>query len=368
MMMKWGTLVLGVLLIGVTALGNPISLCNYHSPQTSLTDLKLSMSYRYFDDPATAGVDVNSGKVVLDYSQLFDSPDYGFTLAGNGSIDLNDFTIAAGLGQGSGTFRYYLSEDMPIFGFGGANASYALGQAKPGVNVSLGIGYGRFSDVTPLAKAVNIQKDLLALGAIKDPLSDDTLMAVATEIGKKVEYATIKDLVAAIEPIIEQAAGVTLDARALITVEDDILATGDSASCGWAVQAGLGYELIDAAGGAQDVLVTISGDASLAPAPGSQMTLHATFYGPFDIASENTLNVSTSYDYALKQDIDLIINYQLQRVQPLGGTATDSQSVTASVSFNIGGASISLQAGFSKGVGASDWSKELTVSAGMDLI
>ena len=368
MMMKWATFVLGVLLIGVMAFGGTMSLCNYHSPQTNLTDLKLSMSYRYFDDPAVAGVEENSGKIALDYSQLFDSPDYGFTLAGSGSINFDDFAIAAGLGQGSGTFRYYLSEDMPVFGFGGANASYSLGQAKPGVNVSIGVGYGRFNDVTPLAKAVNIQKDLLALGAISDPLSEDTLMAIATEIGKKVEYATIKDLVAAIEPLIEQEAGVTLDARALITVEDDVLATGDSASCGWAVQAGLGYELIDAAGGAQDVLVTISGDASLAPAPGSQMMLHTTFYGPFDIASENTLSVNASYDYALKENVDLIINYQLQRVQPLGGTVTDSQAVTASVSFNIGGAAISLQAGFSKGIGASDWSRGLTISAGMDLI
>jgi len=366
--MKWATFVLGMLLIGVVALGAPLSLCNYHSPQTSLSDLKLSMSYRYFDNPAVAGVEINSGRIALDYSQLFDSPDIGFTLSGVGSLDLEDFVIAGGLGQGTGTFRYYLSDEAPIFGFGGADASYALGQSTPSVNVSVGAGYGRFSDVTPLAKAITIQNDLLALEAIPAPLSDDTLMAIAKEIGKKVEYATIKDLVAAIEPLIEQTASVTLDARALLTVEDDILATGDGASCGWAVQAGIGYELIDAYGGTQDVLVTISGDASLAPVPDSQLTIHAGFFGPFDIASENTLKVNATCDYALKKDVNLIVNYQLQRVQPLGGTIFVSQSVTAAVSFNIGGAAISLQAGFTKGVGATDWSKDLTISAGMDLI
>ncbi len=367
-MMKWATFILGLLFIGVVAIGSPLSLCNYHSPQTSLTDLKLSVSYRYFDDPAVVGVEVNSGKVSLDYSQLFDSPDIGYTVSGVGSLDLEDFAIAGALGQGSGTFRYYLSDEVPFFGFGGADASYALGQTKPGLNVSVGLGYGRFSDVTPLAKAVEIQKDLLALKAISAPLSDDTLMAVAKEIGKKVEYATIKDLVAAIEPIIEQAAGVTLDARALLTIEDDILATGDQASCGWAIQAGLGYELIDAYGGAQDILVTISGDASFAPTLGSQLTVHAGFSGPFDIMAENTLTANAKYDYSLKKDVDLIINYQLQRVQPRGGTLSMSQSVTASVSFNISGADISLQAGFTKGVGATEWSTDFTVSAGMDLI
>ena len=78
--------------------------------------------------------------------------------------------------------------------------------------------------------------------------------------------------------------------------------------------------------------------------------------------------MNATCDYALKEDVNLIVNYQLQRVQPLGGTISVSQSVTAAVSFNIGGAAISLQAGFTKGVGATDWSKELTISAGMDLI
>ena len=311
MIMKWATLVLGVLLIGVVTFGTPLSLCSYHSPQTSLTDLKLSMSYRYFDNPAVPGVEVNSGKLRQTRPQLLAALRLSRLRVHSVRERVyrpGDFAIAGGLGQGSGTFHYYLSDQTPIFGFGGSNASYALGQTKPALNVSVGVGYGRFSDVTPLAKAVNIQKDLLALGTITDPLSNDTLMAIAKEIGKKVEYATIKDLVAAIEPIIEKAAGVTLGARALLTIEDDVLATGDKASCGWALQAGLGYELMDPYGGTQDVLVTISGDASLAPTPGSQLTLHGTFYSPFDIAAENTLTVSATYDYALKEDVNLVIN------------------------------------------------------------
>ncbi len=367
MKMKWATFILGTLLIGVMAMGTPVSLCDYRSPQTSLSDLKLTLSYHYFDDPATAGVEINSGRIALNYSRLYDSPDFGFTLTGAGSLDLNDFAIAAGLGQGTGTFRYYLSDEAPIFGFGGADASYTLGQAEPAVNVSVGLGYGRFTDVTPLAKAVKIQNDLLASGAISDSLSDETLMAIAAEIGKKAEYATTKDLVAAIEQIIEKATGGTLDARAILTIEDDVLATGDEVSCGWAVQAGLGYELIDPTGGTQDLLLTISGDAAFAVKPGSQFALHVNLHGPFDIAAENTLTVNASWNYPLKDDVDLLMSYQLQRVQQ-GGTATDSQSATFSVAFNVGGADVSLQVGFSKAAGAAGWSKDITISAGMDLL
>jgi len=366
--MKWTTLILGMLLCSVVAIATPLSLCDFHSPQTSLTDLRLSFSYRYFDNPAEPGVEVNSGKVRLDYSQLFDSLDYGFTLSGNGSVNLENSVVSGGLGQASGTFRYYLSEEIPVFGFGGGNASYSFGQIKPAVSIGLGVGYGRFSDVTPMAKAMNIQGELVKLGAISGQLSDDALMAVAEEIGRRVEYEAIKDLVAAIELIIEEAAGVSLDARALLTVEDGILATGDKASCGWALQAGLGYELIDPTGGTQDILVTISGDASLAPVPGSQLTLHAAFYGPFDILSENTLTASGVYEYLLKEDVDLILDYQLQRVQPLTGSVSESQSLTASVSFDIGDADIAVEAGITKGIGATAWSQELIISAGMDLL
>ncbi len=366
--MKWILVLLGVVAIGVVGIAAPLSLCDYHAPQTSLSSLKLAMNYHYFDDPATPAADINSGRIAINYNQLFDSHDFGYTLFGTGTLDLANFTAAGGHGQGAGTFRYYLSDVHPIFGFGGINASYTIGQPSPAANVSIGTGYGRFSDVTPLAKAVKIEQDLLALKAISKPLPDNTVMALAKEIGKKAEYKTIKDLIAAIQPIIEKEAGVTLDARAILTIEDDIRATNDQVSCGWSIQAGLGYKLIDPTGGPQDLLVTISGDAAFAPQPGSQLTLHANLSGPFDIAANNTLTVNAAYDYALNKDVDLILNYQLQRVQPQGGQATDSQSITGSVAFNVGGADISLQVGFSKGATATGWSKDLTVSVGMNLL
>jgi len=366
-MRKLLTLILGTLLIGVVAIGAPLSLCDYHAPQTSITDLKLALNYHYFDDPAVAGVEINMGRITLNYSQLYDSPDFGFTVTGAGSLDLANFTIASGLGQGEGTFRYYLSTDAPIFGFGGTDLSYTLGQAKPEVNVSFGLGYGRFSDVTPLAKAVKIQNDLLALGAISKPLSDDTLMAVAKEIGKKAEYSTTKDLVAAIEQLIEKETGGSLKARAIITIEDDVLATGDEVSCGWAIQAGVGYKLIDPSGGNPEPLLTISGDAALAVKPGSQLSLHANLHGPFNIAANNTLTINAAWNYPVQKGVDLIMSYQMQRVQQ-GGTVADSQSATFSTAFSTGGMDVSLQLGFSKAVGATDWTRDFTISAGMDLI
>ncbi|MCK4356591.1 hypothetical protein KAW44_05885 [Candidatus Bipolaricaulota bacterium] len=359
---------LGYLFTGLLAVAAPLSLCDYHTPETSLSDMNLSFNYRYFDDPATEGVDVSSGRVSLGYNQLYDSPDMGFTLVGTGEVALTGFSVTGGLGQGAGTLRYYLTEDMPFFGFGGVEGSVATGQPQPGLALSAGLGYGRFNDVTPLAKAFRIQTDLLTLEAITDRLPDEVLMAIATEIGRQIEYAELKDLVAAIETLIEDASGATLNARALLSIEDEILATGDEKYCGWSVQGGIGYEIIDPFEGEKDILLTLSADAAFAPEPGSQLLFHASFFGPFNITEENTLTMAASYDYALREDATVIAKYNLQRVQPLGQDAADSQSASLAIAFNLGGANVSLQLALTKGVGAIDWSKEITISATMNLL
>ncbi|MEA1871529.1 MAG: hypothetical protein U9N00_04990 [Candidatus Bipolaricaulota bacterium] len=360
---------LGSLLVSVLAVAAPISLCDYHTPETSLSDMNLSFNYRYFDDPATEGVDASSGRVSLGYNQLYDSPVVGFTLTGNGEVALTGFSVSGGLGQGAGTLRYYLYEDIPFFGFGGVEGSLATGQPQPGLALSAGLGYGRFNDVTPLAKAFRIQQDLIALEAITAQLSDEVLMAIATEIGRQIEYAELKELVAAIETLIEDASGATLNARALLSIEDEILATGDVRYCGWSVQGGIGYEVVDPFGGEKDILLTLSADAAFAPEPGSQFLFHASFFGPFNITEENTLTVAASYDYALSEDTTVIAKYNLQRVQPLGeDAAADSQSASLAIAFNLGGANVSLQLALTKGVGAVDWSKEITISATMNLL
>ena len=358
---------LGGLLGSMVCFGVSLSLCDYQSPETYLADMHLSFSYRYFDDPATVGTDIDSGRLALSYSQLADAPSMGYTLAGTGEITLTQLRPSGGLGQASGTLRFYLSEEMPYFAFGGFEASIATGQPQPGLEIRTGLGYGRFSDVTPLAKAFSIEEELLALDAIPASLDDAVLLAVAEEIGRQAEYETIDDLVAAVEGLIEAATGVELDALAILTVEEIILETGDERYCGWAVQAGIGYELLDPYGGGRDFLLAASADAALAPAPDSQLLLRASFSGPFEITEENTLSIKASYDYAVNERTTLLAGYSLQRVKPAGKDATDSQSATLEVSLDVGQADVAVQLVVSKAADATGWSKDLVISAAMDL-
>ena len=367
-MRKMGILATVVLLLAIGLQGWGLSICEYRAPRTALTDARLSFSYRYYDSVDTVGVDVNSGRLAFDYDQLFDSPNYGFSLGGAAELTLDAFLPTGWLGQGSATFRYYPMEESLLFAFGGLEASMATGQPRPGIDVRVGVGIGRFSDVTPLAKAITIEKELLRIDGFGDPLPDDVLLSIAGAIGRRIEYETLKDLVADIEALIEGVAGVELDARALLTIEEVILAVGDERRCGWAIQGGIGYELIDPYGGAQNVVVGGSADAAFAFGPNDQLMLHVSYSGPFDIMNENTLNATLSYEYALTEESTLIADYVLQRVKPAGLAATASHSAGIAIGFDISGIDILVQASFTRTTGDPGWSTDISLTAALDLL
>jgi len=356
------------LLVSAAAFGGPLVLCDYRSPETDLTDMHLGFSYRYFDDPDTMETDVSSGRLVVSFSRLVDAPQMGYTLAGSAEFALAELRPDSGLGQASATLRFYLSEEMPCFAFGGLEASAATTAEDPpiGLEIRTGLGYGRFSDVTPLAKAFTIEEALQNLGAIPR-LADDVLAAIAAEIGREAQYETTDDLVAAIEGLVEEATGAALDAWSILAIEQTVLATGNERYCGWAIQAGVGYELVDPYGGEQDFVIAASADAAFALEPRSQLLLHGSFSGPFEIVDENTLSVTASYNVAVDDTISLNAGYTLQRVKPAQKEASDSQAATIEVAFDVGGADVAVQLALTKTAEATGWSKEVVVSAAMDL-
>jgi len=236
------------------------------------------------------------------------------------------------------------------------------------VEVRFGGGLGRFSDVTPLAKAMHVSRELLSLGAIANPLPDDVLMAIASIIGREIEYDTIKALVGDIEPLIETVAAVELDARATLTIEEVVQMAGDDRQCGWALQLGIGYELIDPFGNPQNVVVAGSADAAFAFGPDDQMMFHASYSGPFDIMNENTLSATLNYEYDLTEESTLIANYALQRVKPAGLVANTSHAAGLAIGFDLAGADVLLQISLTRGAADPGWSLDISVSAALDLL
>lgn len=368
-MKKAGRLaVVGVLLFCVGLTAWAVALCDYQKPITALTDARMSFAYRYYNDAATPQVDVNSGRIGIDYDQLFASPSFGYSLGGSVELTLEAFVPSGWLGQGNATFRYYPFSDALLFAYGGLESSLATGQPKPGVDVRVGLGLGRFTDVTPLAKSRLIEEELLETEGIFDPLSDDVLLGMADVIGREAEYDTVKEMVADLENLIEAVARVELDARALLMVEEVLLATEPKRKCGWAVQGGIGYELIDPFGGAQNFIIVGSADAAFATAPEDQFLFHASFSGPVNFTEENTVSASLSYEYELSEDSTLVADYAFQRVQPLGLDPSVSHAASLSVGFDLQGIDMGLQISLTREAGDPGWSIDVSISAAVELL
>ncbi|MFO8034243.1 MAG: hypothetical protein R6U88_03640 [Candidatus Bipolaricaulota bacterium] len=354
-------------LAAVVVSGSALSLCDYISPTTSLSRMRLSFNYRYFDDAFTDEVDVSSGRSRLEYSSLYDSPSLGYSLSALGELTLSELQISRGSAHSEGTLRYYFEEEQPFFAFAGFDTRLDTDVPGPALDVSAGLGYGRFTDVTPLAKAMRIEAMLLAREEIPASLPDATLMALAEEIGKRVEYETVDELVQELVTAIEEEAGVSVDARAVLAMENTVLATGDERHCGWAVQGGLSYEVLEAGDAPGDTMLSCSASMALPPAPESQILFEAGIAGPIDIADKHTATLSGAYEYTAGA-LDVSAQLLLRREKEREEEPEDTASANLAVAFPVRGASVTLELGLTKPAEATRISTEFSVSLMLRLI
>ncbi len=362
----WICLLVSVAVFAPAAWG--LSLCSYQMPETLLIDAGTSFSYQYFDDANTPAIDVSTGRVDFSFSRLRDTATYGSTARLNGQIGLTNFFPTQWMGEGEASFRYYVSQGLPLFGFGGVHGITTTGQPQLGLDIQSGFGFGRFKDVSPLAKAMLIHLNLRASKAIGTVLSDDVVLKIAQTIGSLSEANPVENIVATIESLVETATGVQLDARSLLMIEDLVIDSGLQRFCGFSAQAGLGYELLDPYGGAQSFLVALSADAAYAPDPSGQLQGHLAFSGPFDIANENTLTGSFSYEILLTQSSSLDAGYTFQRAKVFNLTPTISHAVTCNVVFKVSAVDVLLGLSYTRNTGDPGWSVGCSLSASIDLL
>jgi hypothetical protein len=374
-----------------------INLCDYQTPEADIQDMRFSFNYRHFDDAVAEEDDVSSGRLAVAYDRFLNTDTLGFTVTGKTEITLQNFTPANGLGQGSLTLRSYTFEEMPLFFvFGGLEGSFATGEEKPNLELRAGFGYGRFSDVTPLAKALKIQRELLREGKIKDVLPDEVLLAIADQISQRGEFTSMEELTSAIQRLIEDqavtvvdpitivmigtefntwqalvsdianmvkdASGTPLDAEMLMIIQECVLATDDSRNCGWAIQGGIGYDLVT-----QKNLLTASIDAAVAPEPASQILVRTSLSGPLVALEQSVFNFSVSYNYLVNEDLSLFANYTMQ-AKPAEELALTTHSASLEVALNLGTGDLSLQVALTKEPGAPAWSTDFIFSIVVDLL
>jgi len=361
-------LIVGALLVSLSWGAMAIPLCSYTPPESHYTTLGLSLNYRFVDDQYLNNHgNVNSGSLALDFTNLFDSASYGYNLSANTKIGYNGGVLSYS-GIGSGSYQMYLTGG-DLFGFGSAILSVSSAYRSPGLNVVTGSGYGRFRDVTPLAKAMRTDETLQEMGSITGPLPDETLTAIAQEIGKRIEYKDVKELVGKVAELIEgsslvAAADGKLGPVEILRIEEIIEAARDKRLCGWDVRGGLGYEVLDPLGGPRDFLTFAGLNYAVASGPDTQFLLKLDFNSSFELFNHYTLSGLATYAYRASPALSYAASYAFLRTKQPSEAPVNSHTLDLRAIFQTA-AGWNLTADFSLKweSGYEEWAKEFSITA-----
>ncbi len=210
---------------------------------------------------------------------------------------------------------------------------------------------------------------LLEMKSLKGQLPDETLLAIAQEIGRKLEYEAVEQLVQKVAELIEGtglvAAG-KLGAVELLRIEETITSVGDKRLCGWDIRAGLGYEVSDPMGGPPDFLTQAELNYAVAPSPDGQFLAKLEFNSSFEFMENYSLSGLVSYSHRASPNLSYTASYAFLRFQQpaLEPQPLDIHALDLKLLFK-GGAGWSLTAGLSlqRASDYEDWVKEFSLSA-----
>jgi hypothetical protein len=362
--------VLCLLVFGTVATAIP--LCDYSSPRTSLSDLNISFSYQYHQDPyGLTDRNIDEGQLHIDYTRHFDSPNFGYDAAVANDMNISALSVSSFAMSGQGNVKWYFNPEAEYFALAGGTAKSASSYKSLGLFVKLGLGYGRFTDVTPLAKAMEIDDYLLSHGSITRHLEAIDLQSIAHEIDNINTYASVADLLSALREIIESS-GVAkpsgLDALDIYEMMQIVQDNSHPRYCGGSFSLGLGYEILNPQNEPRNVLATAAFNYAFTTTPLVQFLVQGTFSGAYDFLQTNQMSLQASYDYMISRIVDIAASYSFSR-ETYSGTPTDEHDISLNVTFTpISAANITLSMHFVHKPYYLKWSQDISFQIGMKLL
>jgi hypothetical protein len=323
----WIWLTVAGVFVGACPAGAVLTPCDYAPVESSSLDLSIQGNGQWYNDPF---IDNRNNVLYLtlsgDLSRFYQSSIFGYEVTSTGSLAWSPGHSDAAL-DASGNAKYYLG-DLP-FAVGVADASFAS-SAVPSLDLTIGFGYGRFRDVTPLAQAIRIQNDLLDYGFLLAPVEDDVLLQLAgvladTSLTPSDQLVRVEEILTATNLLSEGGLG----ARGLLRVDQLISSPGDPRLCGWDVQARVGVTFARLEP-VRDALV-LSADYAIVPDPVSQWRFSAQLTTGVSTLSEYEFETNVTYLRRLGDQWRLRSGYDFTRQDPGTGSATDHHRLWGSL-------------------------------------
>ncbi|MBI1924293.1 hypothetical protein HYR99_08575 [Candidatus Poribacteria bacterium] len=192
---NWGGgLVLSILVFSSVSAQN-VSITDYQVPVSTADQLIIDFSANY----AKIGADTTTSKGNVDgvYKRFYDSLPFGYSIdmIGSGSVVrdiIRDKYQTDYILDGEARVKKYLLRNNAVlknlFGSVRLNSSLLKSYNQPASAVTVGVGYGRFIEATPLAKAVRIEAFLMKEGELKGRLPKAAILEVSQIINRRQEY------------------------------------------------------------------------------------------------------------------------------------------------------------------------------------
>lgn len=264
-------------------LSSAISLTDYLYPTSTSQEAYVNGTFNFNGSSIdTTQIGYNVGGTAF-YNLSYRSLPFSYVLNTRGNLLLQRGTPKNAKDENSYSFlletraNRYWYEDKKIFGFGGLNLGYRKTLARnkaddPYIDVTAGLGYGRYINATVLKQAIRVSEDFLRFRVTKSLLPDDVLLKLARVIDRESEFRALYGPVEYKKYWYEEMESVLQDANLLtegalgtmgsIRIEEVLAERVGPRYYGWEARIGGGAVVQDYSGKKGDPLATFAIDWS----------------------------------------------------------------------------------------------------------
>jgi hypothetical protein len=375
-MKKYNVLAATIALTFSASLATPVM------AEPSLFDYQEATS-SYEDAYVTGSFDIGSGNqdqssydldLSLDYEKVFSSPDRNtkFDFVGSGSRSRGpnngDETKSTFQLLGSATVdNYFQPGSKGAFWYGKGEVGAKKDQEKAFSKVTVGVGYGRVVNVTPMARAIRVIQALRQKGTLQSDPVNSTYQAVAEIISKEDQYRSrhgAKDYNQYWIGDMEKALSTSLGAQGVIKAYDVLTQERISTrKHGWLVRAGVGAVLSDYDGETGKPAVEVGAEYHLPLSNQTQFSNEAIFTTTLKDSSKSYIfNNEMSLTHELTDVIDWENKWLLSYNKFDEADSTTANTLTSAFNYELTNQlDFNITAKLAKTTGQDDIDKRLTM-------
>jgi hypothetical protein len=337
----------------------------------------------YEDAYVTGNFDIGNGNqgqtsydldLALDYEKVFSSADRNtkldFTGSGSRSRGKNDGDDVTSDFQllGSATIdNYFQRGSNGAFWYGKGEVGAKKDQVKAFTKATIGVGYGRVVNITPMARAIRVIQALRSKGTLRSDPANSIYQTVAGIIAKEDQYRSRyggKDYEQQWLGDIEKALNTSLGAKGVIRAYDVL--TNETISTrkhGWLVRAGIGAVLSDYDGETGKPAVEVAAEYHRPLNNQTQFSNEAVFTSTLkDDSKSYIFNNTMSLTHELTDIIDWENQWLLNYHELDNAGHTTSNTFTSAFNYELNNQlDFTITAKLAKSTGEEDINKRLTM-------